>query len=187
MNRIVNRRIRHAAGVASTATVGVIAVLSLAACSSSSYAPTSGKVAAGPSTSASHGSAGSSGAVVKVANSSLGRIVVAGNGMTAYVFTVDKRGSGKSSCTGACLSSWPPITAGSAKITAHGVTGKLATIAGPGGRRQVTLNGYPLYTYAGDTAPGDVNGQGVKGSWFVATPSGTMIRSSQGGGSNGGY
>ncbi len=193
MNRTINRRARHAAGWTGTAAVGLLAALSLTACSSGAYSPTSGNAAPppstpGPSTPASSGAAGGAD-TLKVANTSLGRIVVTGDGMTAYIFTVDKKGSGTSSCTGGCLSAWPPITTGSTKVRASGITGKLATIKSSNGKLQVTLNGYPLYTYAGDSGPGDVNGQNVKGVWFVVSPTGSKITgsTSQGGGSNGGY
>jgi hypothetical protein len=61
------------------------------------------------------------------------------------------------------------------KVKADGITGKLGTIKSEGGKRQVTLNGWPLYTYAGDSQPGDVNGQNVQGTWFVVSPSGAKI------------
>jgi len=45
--------------------------------------------------------------------------------------------------------------------------GKLGMITRPGGVRQVTLNGYPLYTYSGDKAPGQATGNGIEGAWHV--------------------
>jgi predicted lipoprotein with Yx(FWY)xxD motif len=51
-----------------------------------------------------------------------------------------------------------------------GVNGTLATVSRPDGTVQVTYNGWPLYHFARDTAPGSVRGQGIGGVWFVAKP-----------------
>jgi predicted lipoprotein with Yx(FWY)xxD motif len=61
------------------------------------------------------------------------------------------------------------------------VTGTVATITGANGAKQVTLNGLPLYTFAGDSAAGDVTGQGVGKIWWVVGADGTKITSSAGG------
>ncbi len=111
-----------------------------------------------------------------MADSSLGQIVVDGKGMTAYIFDQDKPGSGKSVCTGDCATAWPAIDAGSATPTVTGVTGKVGTITGTDGDLQVTVNGYPLYTFAQDTAPGDVKGQGLKDVWHVMAADGTEVK-----------
>ncbi len=89
-------------------------------------------------------------------------ILVAGsNGMTVYTFTNDTAGSGKSACSGGCLTKWPALTvaAGATPTSGTGVTGQLGTIArADNGSLQVTYNGLPLYFYAGDKAAGDTNG-----------------------------
>jgi predicted lipoprotein with Yx(FWY)xxD motif len=89
-------------------------------------------------------------------------ILVAGsNGMTVYTFTNDAAGSGKSACSGGCLTKWPALTvaAGATPTSGTGVTGQLGTIArADNGSLQVTYNGLPLYFYAGDKAAGDTNG-----------------------------
>ena len=107
------------------------------------------------------------GAEMKVASSSAGQIVVDSKGMSLYFFTKDVKDSGTSACTGACLTAWPVFTTTSDEPTVEGVTGTVGTIATPDGKKQVTLNGMPLYYYAKDKAPGDVTGQGVKvsGTW----------------------
>jgi len=56
-----------------------------------------------------------------------------------------------------------------------GITGMVGTITGIDGEPQLTLNGWPLYYFAGDAAPGDTNGQGVGGVWWVLTPAGELI------------
>lgn len=125
---------------------------------------------AGPATEAS--TAPAAAAVVNVAESSLGPILVDGNGMTLYMFVPDAQGP--STCTGGCLTAWPamagPATAG------DGVTGTLATAARPDdGSEQATINGWPLYRYAEDTAPGDVFGQDANEKWYVLDASGTPV------------
>ena len=57
----------------------------------------------------------------------------------------------------------------------EGVTGEVGTITGVDGSMQLTLDGWPLYTFAGDSAEGDTNGQGVNGVWWVLSPAGEKI------------
>jgi len=113
---------------------------------------------------------------MKVASSSAGQIVVDSKGMSLYFFTKDVKDSGTSACTGACLTAWPVFTTTSDKPAVEGVTGTVGTIATPDGKKQVTLNGMPLYYYAKDKAPGDVTGQGVQSVWYLVSPSGEMIK-----------
>ncbi|KRE91079.1 COG4315 family predicted lipoprotein [Arthrobacter sp. Soil764] len=113
---------------------------------------------------------------LKTASSSAGNIVVDAKGMSLYFFTKDTKDSGTSACTGSCLVQWPPLTTTSGSPAAEGVTGKLGTITTPDGKKQVTLNGMPLYYYVKDTKPGDVLGQGVGGVWYLSDPSGAMIK-----------
>jgi predicted lipoprotein with Yx(FWY)xxD motif len=99
-------------------------------------------------------------------------IITNASGMTLYYYTPDK-GTGQATCTGACLAAWPPalLPSGVTKPTGDkGVTGALGTVSSPAGGSQVTYNGWPLYTWVKDKAPGDTTGQGVGGKWFVATP-----------------
>ena len=112
---------------------------------------------------------------IKVASSSLGSIAVDATGRTLYLFMQDS--GGKSACTGGCASTWPPLTiTGSATAGAGIDASKLGTISRPDGSTQVTYNGHPLYRYSGDSAPGNTNGQGVGGNWFVVSPAGEAIR-----------
>lgn len=113
---------------------------------------------------------------LKTASSSAGTIVVGANGMSVYFFTKDVKDSGTSACMDACLAAWPPVLTTSETPAAEGVTGELGTIPTPDGKQQVTLNGMPLYYFAKDAGPGDIMGQGVNGVWYLADPSGEMIR-----------
>ena len=110
------------------------------------------------------------------AASSAGEIVVDAKGMSVYFFTKDVKDSGTSACTDACLAAWPPVTTAAETPQVEGVTGTVGTIATPDGAKQVTLNGLPLYYFAKDTKAGDILGQGVNGVWYLADPSGEMIR-----------
>jgi predicted lipoprotein with Yx(FWY)xxD motif len=116
-------------------------------------------------------------ATVNVAEvGTFGQALVDGEGRTLYLFTNDTQNSGTSSCTGDCLVAWPPLFTDGDPVAGEGVDAALlGTIALPDGTTQVTYNGWPLYYYAEDTAPGDVNGQGVGGVWFVVSPTGEMI------------
>lgn len=92
-------------------------------------------------------------------------------GFTLYWFAPDTKT--KSNCNGSCASIWPPVK-GSA-TAGPGVTGKLGTIKRSDGSTQATYNGHPLYTYVGDTAPGQARGNGLNlngGLWHEVTVSG---------------
>ncbi len=160
-----------------------LATVALGACSSTSTpaAPaagaTSSTVTASTSSSATASSAASSAsssATIKVATTSLGSVVVDGQSRTLYMFTKDTKDSGKSSCAGQCLAAWPPLLADGTP-TANGVSGTLATIDTPDGKKQVTLGGWPLYYYAKDTKAGDTTGHDVGKVWFVLDQTGTPI------------
>lgn len=109
-------------------------------------------------------------AEVKLAmNAKLGDILVDAKGYTLYRYTPDK--FGVVACTGGCAAYWPPLTlpTGATKaVGAKGVSG-LGTVKDPNGKLQVTYRGHPLYTYAGDSKPGQIRGQGVQGTWYVVT------------------
>lgn len=111
-----------------------------------------------------------------VAESDLGQIVVDGEGMTVYMFDKDTQGSGASACEGDCAANWPAVTVEGDAPEVEGVTGEVGTITGVDGSTQLTLDGWPLYTFIGDEAPGDVAGQGVNEVWWVLDPAGTPIR-----------
>jgi predicted lipoprotein with Yx(FWY)xxD motif len=115
-----------------------------------------------------------SGATVSAQPTSLGMIIVDGQGRTVYDFASDKTSA--STCTGACAANWPFVPApASLPASLPGVTGKLGTTIRTGGARQLTIAGHPVYTFAGDSAPGQTNGQGKVldgGLWTVVAPSG---------------
>lgn len=113
------------------------------------------------------------GATVAVASSDLGDIVVDGEGRTLYMFAPDE--GGEPTCTDACAETWP-VVEGPATAGEGADEGLLGTAGHPSGVTQVTYGGWPLYRFANDAAPGDVNGQGVNDVWFVVGPDGEPIR-----------
>lgn len=105
--------------------------------------------------------------VMVAQNGKLGSILTDNQGMTLYIFKKDK--SGESVCSGPCVTKWPPLTVaeGMQPAAASGIPGTLGQIERQDDTYQVTYNGMPLYRYAGDSKPGDTNGQGFGGLWFV--------------------
>lgn len=144
--------------------VGAVAALTLSACGSSSSTTTAPQAAASSGTTSAHG--------FHVASTSLGRVVVDAQGRTVYLLTADSMNH--STCDAGCQQYWPPVP------TAHGsgVTAKIASTALPGGGSTATVGGWPVYTYVGDQAPGDVTGEGVAtygGIWYAISPSGKPV------------
>ena len=114
-------------------------------------------------------------ATLAVADSDLGEIVVDADGFTAYAFFEDEQG-GDSTCYDECEAAWPPITVDGEPAAGDGVDDSLlGTIERENGSTQVTYDGWPLYRFASDAAPGDVNGQGVGSVWYVIGPDGVPI------------
>lgn len=101
-------------------------------------------------------------------------------GRTLYYLTQDS--ATKVTCSGGCASIWPPaLFSGSGTPTSSesDVTPKLTVFKGANGS-QIEYNGHPLYTFSGDTGPGQTNGQGYAGVWFAMQETGSAY-------SNGGY
>ena len=153
----------------------------LAACSSSGTSSTGGST----STSTSSPAAATSGGL-KTATIGGATVLTNTKGFTLYSFAPDT--PTKSNCNGARAQNWPPV-AGPAK--ASGVTGTFGTIKRSDGSVQATFDGHPLYTFVGDTAPGQAKGNGLNvagGLWHEITTSGTApVGSSSSGSGGGGY
>ena len=105
----------------------------------------------------------------------VGDVTVDAKGMTVYVFDKDVAGSGSSACTGDCQKLWVAVPAASDQPVAVGITAPIGVISGPGGGKQVTIGGLPVYTHTGDTAPGNTNGQLYRNLWHALTPAGQKI------------
>lgn len=161
--------------------IAAIAVFGLSACSSDKSTDQSAPKTSAAAMTPAAGDAdptpdsGDTGASLGTADTALGTIVVDGKGMAVYEFGTDIQGGSSSTCTGACANNWPAVPAGALAPMLDGVTGTAGTIMGVDGQPQLTLNGWPLYYYAGDAAAGDTNGQGVGNVWWVLTPAGDPI------------
>ena len=157
----------------------LVAAATLTACGSSGNDTSGGYGDSTPSSETSSAAktpaAAAASTDLATAETSLGTIVVDGKGMTAYYFLKDTKDSGTSACSGDCAAAWPAITTENATPTVTGVTGEVGTITGTDGKLQVTIDGRPIYTFAQDKAPGDVNGQGLNSVWYVIAPDGTEI------------
>jgi len=161
------------------APIFVLAFVAGCSSSGSSAAPASQAPASvAPASVAPAASAGASGAAASGNTveakpvGSAGTVLVAGsNGMTVYTFTKDVKDSGKSACTGQCITIWPALTVpdGATPSAGSGISGKLGTIKrDDDGTTQVTYNGLPLYFFHNDKAPGDANG--VYDMWETVKP-----------------
>jgi predicted lipoprotein with Yx(FWY)xxD motif len=172
------------------------AAAAAAACSSSSSSGT----AAGSSASAP---ASAATAAVTISTKSLpgvGTALVNAQGKTLYLLTSDK--GGKITCTEAsgCLKAWPETALAAGMTSAKAGSGVQASLLGTvkdaSGNLEVTYNHWPLYTFAGDSGPGQVKGQALTafgGTWYVLDSSGNPVTTkvasgsspSTGGGGNG--
>ncbi|MFJ4621892.1 SCO0930 family lipoprotein [Streptomyces sp. NPDC088812] len=106
----------------------------------------------------------------------LGEIVVDKNGMTVYRFVKDQAWPEPvTECLGTCLEKWPAVAPVATDDT-EGVQKKgLMSFTRPDGIKQMTVNCSPIYTFSGDKAPGDINGQGVGGTWYAVAPDGELV------------
>src|SRR5690606_5730527 len=93
-------------------------------------------------------------------------------GMTLYVCLPDA--GGESTCYDDCASNWPPLVAEA--TSGEGIDSSiLGTVARDDGSTPPTYCRWPLNSCAADTAPADLNGQGVGENWFVIDPSGEVV------------
>jgi len=153
-------RLQPSASAAAAAAAGVSALaLALLGAAATQAGPT-------PAPAASKGA-------VALKTTTIGGATVLTNakGFTLYWFTPDT--PAKSACYGSCAAYWPPVTGRPAANP--GITGHLGTIQRSGGQLQATYHGYPLYTYIGDSAPGQAHGNNLNlngGLWHEVTMTG---------------
>ena len=102
----------------------------------------------------------------------LGQVITDGKGMTVYRYAKDTAQPPKSNCDNACADAWPPVLSDSTPELQGVDQSLVGTVIRTDGKKQVTVNGWALYTYAKDTAPGQATGQGVGGVWNAVTASG---------------
>lgn len=139
-------------------------------------------VAAAAAVALSAGLADASGlhARLELRQTPLGKILVNGHGFTLYAFTRDRRNKDACQAIHVCLNAWPAVTSTGKPLAGPGVSAALiGTIKLKSGAKQVTYDGYPLYTYIGDTQPGEtafVNILQFGGRWPAVNAAGHEVK-----------
>jgi len=154
------------------------AAAALAACSSS------GTPSGASSSGASGGHTAAAAGSLQAAKIGGATVLTSAKGFTLYSFAPDTPTMSK--CNGTCAQNWPPVKGAA---SAPGVTGTFGTIKRSDGSAQATFDGHPLYTFAGDTAPGQNKGNGLNaagGLWHEITTSGSVTAGGSTPGSGGG-
>jgi predicted lipoprotein with Yx(FWY)xxD motif len=144
------------------AGVGLLA----AACTSAGPPPESSPTLPGPLSGSLSGKA----TTIKTEQSRFGPVLADGTGYTLYWF--DKDTATKTACLGVCVSQWPPVTGVPKLAPGLSLPGTLSSFIRSDDIRQVTYNGHPLYTYAGDPEPGEIGGNDLyefSGYWYAMT------------------
>lgn len=114
-------------------------------------------------------------ATLQLADSSLGKILVDSDGNTLYLFGKDAPDA--PACDTGCLGTWPALVSAGAATVGEGLgLEDVGTVTAADSATQVTFYGHPLYSFAGDAAPGDVNGQGIGGVWYVVDAEGNAVK-----------
>jgi predicted lipoprotein with Yx(FWY)xxD motif len=113
-------------------------------------------------------------APASIANTSLGDVMVDADGMTLYAFTKDADGT--PTCNDKCAEAWPPVIVDSVELPPGLDANVFSVVDRADGSHQLKAGKWPLYHFAGDSAPGDVNGQGSGGIWFVLDPTAKLIK-----------
>jgi predicted lipoprotein with Yx(FWY)xxD motif len=103
--------------------------------------------------------------VLIVEHSKLGWVMAKADGFVVYTYAKDSKG-GAPSCTGSCASVWAPVTGMPKAGPADNFPGTFGVVTGAGGKKVITYNGYPLYTYVG-APPLSTKGNGLDGVWHV--------------------
>jgi predicted lipoprotein with Yx(FWY)xxD motif len=106
----------------------------------------------------------------------LGPVLTDRTGGTLYLFTKDGKDSGESTCDGACAKTWPPVLVDGRITVAESVdTALIGQLRRSDGTMQVTVGGWPVYSYSKDDAPGEANGHGVGNTWYAVEPNGCKV------------
>ena len=100
-----------------------------------------------------------------VQRSSLGFVLAEASEIVVYTYGGDTKG-GPPTCTGSCAALWPAVTGVPQVGPADTLPGKLGTVTMPNGAKQITYNGYPLYTLKGSRVF-STKGNGIEGKWHV--------------------
>lgn len=148
-------------------TIGLLIAMFIVACGNNTNtgSPYGGGNSGSTPTSSGSGSSNVIQTASATVNGKSEMVLTNAQGMTLYYRTSD---AGTSVCSGGCAQVWPPLlfTGSGAPASSASLPGQLTASTNANGQ-QVEYNGHPLYTYSGDTAPGQMNGEGFMGIWFV--------------------
>jgi predicted lipoprotein with Yx(FWY)xxD motif len=114
-------------------------------------------------------SVNSTNAIRLTTNAQFGSILTDKAGKTLYFFSLDHFGT-TSSCGGQCTTNWPTFYSENPTFDSGLSSSDFGTITRADGNKQTTYKGWPLYTFAGDAAAGQTNGEAINNVWFVAKP-----------------
>lgn len=155
---------------------GLLLALILAACGNQQPAAETAQVAPqSPAAEVAPQEPAPAATTVAVADSARGPHLIDASGRTLYLFASDT--GGVSTCYDDCAANWPALIANGATQVSEGLDpALLGTTQRQDGQTQVTYNNWPLYYYAADQEPGNVNGQGMGDVWWVVSPEGTAVR-----------
>lgn len=105
----------------------------------------------------------------------MGWFVTDAAGLPLYRYDKDVPKPSKSNCEGECAKAWKPVLADKTPMATGVDPITMGVLTRPDGTKQLTIAGWPQYTYAEDKAAGDMKGQGKGGVWFVTAPNGAKI------------
>ncbi len=114
--------------------------------------------------------ASSDGPALGTTDTDLGTVLTDDSGLTLYIFTVDEGTT--SNCYDECEAAWPVVPA---DLGAGDQDVSLGSTTRDDDTEQLTINGRPVYLFSGDSAEGDVNGQGLNDVWWVLDADGEPI------------
>jgi predicted lipoprotein with Yx(FWY)xxD motif len=115
-------------------------------------------------------------ATVQLRHTNLGSILVSSSGRTLYEFTRDHANKNSCAAISGCSSVWPSLKASGRPTAGSGVKASLLSLTSG---KQVTYAGHPLYTYSGDSGPGQTSYVGAKqfgGTWYAISSSGGAVK-----------
>ncbi len=117
---------------------------------------------------------------IRVGSTPLGNVLVDARGMSLYYLARDIPANGTSSCTGTCAVTWPSFSVDNIAVSSPLVPSDFSAVTRADGAKQLAYKGWPLHFFHNDTKPGDTNGEGILGVWFVMKPDYSVLVAQQG-------
>lgn len=116
---------------------------------------------------------------IQLRRTGAGTILTTAGGRTIYMFTRDGHNRDRCAAISGCTAVWPLVTSSARPLAGRGVSQRLLGTIRVRGARQVTYAGWPLYTYRGDSGPGETGYIGFNqfgGNWYAISPRGKLVR-----------